>query len=167
MKQHALCLLSLLALSAGLVDAKPKTFEILGGTKIAAEVERGIPLPAIGRGVRVEVAGFFLQNRKLHYTFGFSGRPALKSVLVEDVTDRAAVTLVEDNAPVLSTVLGNGYWKGDSAGLALDRSTLPWFFARGATTKVFRFTIRMADGSPDLVLYQPAVLRGLPEKAWR
>ena len=165
--KRPLLLIALLALAAGLAEAKTKSFTILGGAKIAADVERGMPLPAVGRGVRVEVAGFLLRDRKLHYTFGFSGRPVLESVLVEDVTGPVAVKLAEDLSPVLSTVQGNGYWKGESVGFVLDRSTLPWFFASGATTKVFRFTIRMADGSPDLVLYQPAVLRGLPEKMWR
>lgn len=165
--KRSLFLLPLLALAASLAEAKTKSFTILGGTKIAAEVERGVPLPAVGRGVRVEIAGYFLRDHKLHYAFGFSGRPELAGVLVEDVTGPQAVTLVEDSSPVLSTVLGNGYWKGESAGFALDRGTLPWFFANVATTKVFRFTIRMADGSPDLVLYQPAVLRGLPENTGR
>lgn len=147
----------LLALCAAVV-AHGKTTEltISGGEKINAEFQRGMPVPAAKSGVRIQAAAFVLGGGSLTYTFGLTSEKAVKKVVVEDVTGAKAVRLVEDNAPVLA----DGYWNGDSSPLAISKTTLPWLYERGDTTKVFRFTVTLADKTEPVVLHQPAVYAG-------
>lgn len=135
------------------VSAKTKEFSIAGGEKITAAYDRGMPLPAEKAGIKIEVAGMMVGDGKLTFTFGFTTKRPLKKVVVEDVTEARAVPLVEDNSPSVDGT----YWKGDAAPRPMARDTLPWLYARGDTTKVFRFTITLADQPQPEVLYQPSV----------
>jgi hypothetical protein len=140
--------------------AKPKEFIILGGEKIKAEVERGMPLPAETDGIKIEVAAFMIGDGKLIFTFGFDTKETPQKVVVEDVTGNAPVVLVEDLAPVVQ----KEYWRGDAPPLQLSKNGVPWVFERGDTTKIFRFTVTLPGREQPVVLYQPAIYAGATKK---
>lgn len=140
--------------------AKPKEFTILGGEKIKAEVERGMPVPAEKDGIKIEVAAFMIGDGKLVFTFGFDTQKTPKKVVVEDVSGSSPVVLVEDSAPVVK----KNYWRGDAAPLPLSKSGVPWVFERGDTTKVFRFTVTLPDQEQPVVLFQPAIYASTTKK---
>jgi len=152
-------LLLLLGLASA-ASAKPKEFTILGGEKIKAEVERGMPLPAEKDGIKIEAAAFMVGDGKLIFAFGFTTKKKLKKVLVEDVSSSSALELVDDASPKLE----KDYWKGEATPLPLSKSGVPWVFERGDTTKVFRFTVTLAEQEQPVVLYQPAVYSGGTKK---
>ena len=140
--------------------AKPKEFTILGGEKITAEVERGVPLPVAKDGIKIEAAAFMIGDGQLVFTFGFDTKQTPRKIVVEDVSGTAPVVLVADSAPVVQ----EDYWRGDAAPLPLSKSGVPWVFERGDTTKVFRFTVTLPDREQPVVLYQPAIYAGATKK---
>lgn len=152
--------LVLLLCLATTVFAKSREFTILGGEKIKAEVERGMPLPAEKDGIKIEVAAFMIGDGKLVFTFGIDTKKTPKKVVVEDVSGRSPVVLVEDDAPVAQ----KDYWRGDATPLPLSKSGVPWVFERGDTTKVFRFTVTLPDREQPVVLYQPAIYAAATKK---
>lgn len=143
--------------------AKPKEFTILGGQKITAEVERGMPLPAEKDGIKIEVAAFGIGDGKLVFTFGLDTKKTPKQIVVEDVSGGSPVVLVADPAPGVE----KDYWRGDAAPLPLSKSGVPWVFERGDTTKVFRFTVLLPDRAEPVVLYQPAIYAASTKKQLR
>jgi hypothetical protein len=155
-------LLFLICLAA-VASAKPQQFIVLGGEKIIAEVEEGVPLPAESRGVKIEVAGFEIIEGRLVFTFGLSTTLEVTRVFIEDVSGSEAVALVEDPSPVLN----DGYWRGDAKPLSLSKSGVPWVWQRGDTTKVFRFTVGVRGAERPIILNQPAVYSGSVKKQLR
>jgi hypothetical protein len=145
-----LVLLTCVAIAA---YAKTKEFTISGGGKIKAEFQHGMPLPAEKGGIKIEAAAFMFGDNKLTFAFGFTTTKKLQKVVVEDVTASVATTLVEDRTPTLD----EAYWKGEASPLAISKSTVPWLYERGDTTKVFRFTVTLAGEVQPVVLYQPSV----------
>ena len=119
-----------------------------------------MPLPAMKDGLRIDVAGFMIGEGKLTFTFGFTSKLPLKRVVVEDVTGREAVVMVDDPAPVLT----KNYWKGNASPLPLKKGGSPWIWEQGDTTKVFRFTVSVVGREEPVVLFQPAVYSGRSKK---
>lgn len=152
--------LVLLLCLATAAHAKPKEFTILGGQKVLAEVAKGMPLPAEKDGIKIEAAAFMIRDGKLIYTFGFDTKTTPRKVVVEDVSGRSAVVLVEDTAPVVK----EDYWLGNAPPLPFSRDGVPWVFERGDTTKVFRFTVALPDREQPVVLYQPAIYASATKK---
>lgn len=84
----------------------------------------------------------------------FSVRPKtserFRSVLVEDVTGAQPIMLVNDRAPQVGEV----HWTGQSALIRATADQLPWLFDNAETMRVFRITVRFANGKTSY-LYQP------------
>ncbi len=140
--------------------AKPKEFTILGGQKIKAEVENGMPKGAEGSGIAVKAAAFMIGEGKLIFTFGFTAPDDLQRVTIEDVSGKEAVVLVDDQKPKLN----NMYWMGNATPLPLSKAGVPWVFERGDTTKVFRITANLASRPEPVVLFQPAIYPSATKK---
>ena len=145
--------LVLLLCIAAAIHAKSKEFTILGKQKIQAEVKRGVPLPAEKGGVRIESAAFRIGDAGLQFGFIIRARRPLSKILVEEVSGRSPVVMVEDPAPAFK----GDRWLGMAKPQPLTPATLPWLFEHGDTTKVFRFSVLFADTSEPLVLFQPAI----------
>ncbi len=73
-----------------------------------------------------------------------------RSIRVEDVSDEAPVTWVEDAAPKLTD--RRWVWRSDP--VPADRANLRWVFEIESCFRVCRFTIVAADGRT-VVLHQP------------
>lgn len=130
--------------------------EIAGGEKVRVPLVRGGAELTNEGGVQINTATFTLTpEKKIAYEFAFtdSRRRALRSVRVEDVSDAAAFTLVEDAQPELSPA---GQWRGSAAPIGWGDPRLNWFATISNTVRVFRFTLTFADGQT-LVLHQGAV----------
>ena len=133
--------------------AETKVYTILGDQKVKAKVQDGMPLPAEKSGITIEGAGFALGEGKLVWAFDFTSKKSLTKVLVEDVSGKNAITLVDDAAPKLD----GDHWKGDAAPVSLSKSGCPWLFESGDTTKVFRFTVTLQGTPEPVIIFQPAV----------
>lgn len=132
-----------------------KTLTILGGTKIKAEFEHGMPRANESHGVKTEVTGFAIDHKKVVPAMGFSysGTSKLLYVAVDEVSGPSPVRMVEDLTPKLE----RNFWKGSGAPRALNKEESRWVFERGDTLVVYRFTIRLEGSNDDVVIYQPAV----------
>ena len=146
--------LSLALTMAAPLAARSKEFTILGREKIKAQVQDGMPLPAEKDGIRIEAAALGMSADGLQFGFMLTSGQALSSVVVEDVSGASAVVLVQDLAPTLNR---KNLWLGRAKTLPLTPAGVPWLFARGDTTMVFRFTVGLAQTKRTVVLYQPAV----------
>lgn len=145
--------LTFLLCVATVACAATKEYIILGDQKITAKVQHGMPLPGEKSGITVEGAGFALEDGKLIWAFDLTSKKAPIKIMVEDVSGKISIMLVDDAAPKL-----NGHdWSGNATPLSLSKSDCPWLFESGDTTKVFRFTITLQGKPEPVVIYQPAV----------
>lgn len=129
--------------------------EISGGEKVRVPFTRGGPEMKQEDGVQIAQAGITLAaEKKVQYIFAFtdSRNRALRRVLVEDVSDAAAVPLVDDAQPKLS---GKGEWKGEVPASDWSDARVRWLATISNSLRVFRFSLTFADGRT-LVLYQGA-----------
>ena len=134
-------------------------FKIAGGQIVKCPATDVGPLPAENGPYKMEVAAFMTgqdetgKHTFLIFTFGLTvqkkGKPA--HITVEDVTDAAAVMMVDDKGPKIE----KKYWRGDAAPLMVQEASTPWVFDQKPTIRIFRVTISAKD-TPDVVLYQPA-----------
>jgi hypothetical protein len=145
--------LSFLLCIATIACAATKEYTILGDQKISAKVQDGLPLPGEKNGIKVEGAGFVLGEGKLIWGFDFTSKKEPTKILIEDVSGKSAIILVDDAAPKIK---GHD-WSGNAAPVSLSKSDCPWLFESGDTTKIFRFTITLKGKSEPVVIYQPAV----------
>src|SRR5262249_6579694 len=146
-------------------------FKIAGGKTVAVSVTDSGPVPAENDRVKIEVAGMLIlpsfQGRKgpfFLWNFAFrskDGRP-VSGVLIEDVTVDPIIELVADQKAHLQ----DGTWSGRGRPIAITREDLPWVFEPKDTLKVFRFTIRHADGG-NSILHQLAWYSGSAKDAIR
>jgi hypothetical protein len=146
------CVIFLLSFASA-AFAGTKEYTILGDQKVSAKVQDGMPLPQEKSGITVEGAGFALGEGKLIWGFDFTSKKAPTRVVIEDVSGKNAVVLVDDSSPELK----DHSWSGNATPLSLSKSDCPWLFESGDTTKVFRFTITLKGKSEPVVIYQPAV----------
>jgi hypothetical protein len=103
----------------------------------------------------VEEAGLttYRTEGRNYVRWTFSIRPKtsdrFRSVLVEDVTGAQPATLVDDRAPEV----GELHWTGQSALIRATADQVPWLFYSAETVRVFRITVRFANGKTS-ALYQ-------------
>jgi hypothetical protein len=129
---------------------------IAGGEKVRVPLGRGGPVLTNEAGVQIDTATFMPNpDKKIVYIFAFtdSRSRALRSVRVEDVSDEAAVTIVDSAQPKLSP---GGQWQAESEPLDLSDPRLSWFATITNSLRVFRFTLTFSDGQT-LVLHQGAM----------
>ena len=128
---------------------------IAGGEKIRVPFGRGGPALTNEGGVQINLATYTINTeKKILYVFECTesrGR-ALRRVQVEDVSDTAAVTLVDDGSPKLAA---SGRWHSETPPLELGDPRLGWLATISNSLRVFRFTLTFADGQR-LVLHQGA-----------
>lgn len=79
-----------------------------------------------------------------------------KSVVVEDVTDRELIVMVDDQAPKLAE---NNHWRGTSKLLTGEDREVEWLGQLGDTMRVYRFTVTKSDGK-QVVLHQGWMIPG-------
>lgn len=129
----------------------------LGKSGVAMVKENGVQILHAGGDVD-------LTKKQLFYKFALSeenGRE-LRSVLVEDVSDETAVTLVEDLQPKLA----GRRWDGTSRFFDREDPAIKWVFYVADSFRVFRFTITFADGRK-VVLHQGSRVPGWAKAAIR
>ena len=142
---------------------------VAGGEKVRVPLGRGGPELTNEDGVQINTASFTLNpDKKIAYVFDFtdSRSRALRSVRVEDVSDAAAVPLVDDAQPRLATA---GRWHGEVQPLDLSDPRLGWIATISNSLRVFRFTLTFSDGHT-LVLHQgslyPAAVKAAVRQAF-
>lgn len=141
---------------------------IVGGEKVRVPFGRGGPEMTNEGGVQINLASYTLNaEKKALYVFEFtdSRSRALRRVLVEDVSDTAALTLVDDAAPVLAA---NGRWHGETPTLEWSDPRLGWLATISNSLRVFRFTLTFADGQTLVLLqgaFYPAGLKAATRQA--
>ena len=134
-----------------------------GGLEMAMTVAGGqtirVPMGRNGAeltneaGVQIRTANFTPNpEKKIVGAFGFtdSRHRVLRSVLVQDVSDNAAATFVDDAQP---TSAPDGTWNGQSPPLEFHDSRLSWIGTLSNSMRAFRFTLTFSDGQT-LVLHQ-------------
>jgi hypothetical protein len=142
---------------------------IAGGEKIRLPMGRGGIAPANEGGVQIQVANFRVsKDKKIIYVFAFTdsrGR-ALRKVRVQDVSDEAAVTLLDDAQPKSEP---DGTWHRETEPLEFGAPRAGWLATISNSVRVFRFTLTFSDGQI-LVLNQgmfyPAAIKESVRRAF-
>ena len=133
---------------------------IAEGRRISVAVMDGGPVPAENERLKIEIAGMVVSAAQdsqpgpaliWNFSFRVKDGASLGAVAVDDVTADPIAVMVNDNAPVLQ----NGTWGGRARPLLINARDLPWLYEPKPTIKVFRFTVRHADGEVS-VLHQLA-----------
>jgi hypothetical protein len=160
MKPIIVSLVSLALVACVSPAPQTRSYTVSGGKTVSLPFANGGALSSQTTNVKIEVTGFMVDGVKseLIYTFGFTerNRKTPMRVIVEDVTNSAAVALVTDLFPSISS---DGYWKGQSSARKAGDASLEWLYEPGNTEKVFRFTITLNDGSTEEI-YQASVWPG-------
>lgn len=123
----------------------------------AAEGGQGRPAYAPVQNERfavttVGLSAILLDNQKYaRWTFGLKLKQPvqLRSIRIEDVTEGAPVSLVNDQAPQVQ----GGAWTGYTGAIEPSASALPWLFDNTPARRTFRFTVTDLNGQ-DSVLEQ-------------
>jgi len=106
-----------------------------------------------------------LKDKNFTYQFSFELKHdhvhPPQSVKVDDVTDDAPVSLVDDQHPVL---INGGVWTKRVG--PVDPDKVPWLTEIESTVRIFRFTVVTSDGRT-LVLYQGASYPAVIKKVFR
>lgn len=138
--------------------------EIAGGQKVRVPFGKGGPEMTSEDGVTITQATFSLNaDKKVFYVFSCtdSRNRALRRVQVEDVSDAAPLSLVDDAKPQPAA---GGKWLGETPSLAWNDPKIMWLATISNSLRVYRFTLTFADGRT-LVLLQgsffPASLKGV------
>lgn len=127
--------------------------EISGGQKLRVPFGKGGPEMTSEDGVLINQATFTLNaEKKIFYVFSCtdSRSRALRRVLVEDVSDAAPLTLVDDAKPQLAA---GGKWLGETSPFEWNDPKIAWLATISNSLRVYRFTLTFADGRT-LVLHQ-------------
>lgn len=125
------------------------------GERMKFPLRNGRPELAKVDTIRIRVTGLNRvpgKEKVTAYEFGFedtSGLP-LKSVRVDDVSDKTEIPLLDDQAPELKNKL---YWLGTTKPFDAESPEIYWLPYLDDTTRVFRFTVKRANGQ-EIVLYQ-------------
>lgn len=141
---------------------------VSGGEKVRVRLDRsGAELANVG-GVQIKRANFTLTpEKKFLFAFEFADtrkRP-LRHVLVEDVSDAAPVSYVDDAQPKLSA---DGGWHGEAQPLDISDPRLSWMATISNTLRVFRFTLTFADGQTSIIhqgAFYPAGMKSAVRQA--
>lgn len=146
-----------LVLSTQSLVAATKTLTVLDGQKVKTQWDGDMPKATKSRGIETDVTGIMIVDGQLIPTFGFgcSTKKRVLSVVVEDVTGKKPVLMVEDKAPVIA----GERWKGNSQARNISATETPWLFAPGDTLTVFRFTVTLESKDGPVIIYQPSVFR--------
>ena len=119
---------------------------IAGGTQLHVPLTRGGAALTNEAGIQINTANIVpAPEKKIAYVFAFTdsrGR-TLRSVRVEDVSDEAAVVLVDDAEPKLS---GERQWHSTTPPLEFSDPWLRWLATISNSLRVFRFTLTFSDG---------------------
>ncbi len=152
-----LLLLVMISVSVLSVAASSKTITVLGDQKVKTRWDGDMPKAMKDGGIETDVTGIIISGRKLIPTFGFaySAKKKVVKVVVEDVTGKAAISMVEDTVPVIA----HERWKGDSSPRSITPEEVPWLFAPGDSMTVFRFTVFFELEAKPVVIFQPSVFR--------
>jgi len=126
-----------------------------GGAGGAAESGQGRPAYTPVQNERfavttVDLSAILLDSQKYaRWTFGLKLKQPvqLRSIRIEDVTEGAAVSLVNDQAP---QVQGNA-WTGYTGAIEPSASALPWLFDNTPARRTFRFTVTDLNGQESVL----------------
>jgi hypothetical protein len=165
--------LALLAFSSALFAANaPSTFmgqrvrevtyKVLDGQSITLHAIPAGPIPEQTSHFRLPLAGpFFEQGHdgkpaRYHwgYAIEFLDTATPTHLVIEDVTGKTALPLVDDAAPALKAE-EMPTWNGDAAECEIrrDNPCSGWLFADSTQRFILRVTAQLSDGSTD-TLYQ-------------
>ncbi len=122
-----------------------------------------LPKPVENEFIKVEVADLGLEipkgdaNALLWYPFMFQLKKplTLTRVLIEDVSEKTPIVVVDDRKPNTS----NSRWRGNSPKRAATKENYPWLFNFFDTKLVFRITVWSKEQS-EMVLTQKASYPG-------
>ena len=136
-------------------------FVVAGGKTVVLPITDAGPIPAEDRKAKVEAAGFIITRSKddskialIVWTFGLTNKSikSIQSISVSEVAPAdVEIPFVNDGAPQLQ----DKYWIGNTTPLAATRESVPWLFADGPSTFVFRITIN-EPANDSREYFQPA-----------
>lgn len=133
-----------------------------GGTARVPLSKNGVPMTSED-GIEITAAGITINpDKKPVYTLGFKDtrHRVLRQVRVEDVSDDAAIALVDDKEPKSSAA---GEWSANTDPMGATDRRLKWLETVSNSTRVFRFTLTFADGRTQTLLQGMQI--GAPTKA--
>jgi len=92
------------------------------------------------------------KDKGLAYAFQLEFKAGSKpvAVSVDDVSDTPILSIYTDNAPVLHK---NNIWAGISPPHRATEDTVKWILNMDNTVKVYRFTVKLADGTTHVLRY--------------
>jgi len=149
------------ALLVGSIGCVSKEFTytatVAGGEELKFAVTNGGPAHARADGFEVLDAGLLpdFPAKSVYYNFRLSDAAdgkSLRAIRVEDVTDATAEQVFEDLQPKLVKRV----WTGKSGALSADDPSLKWISYVSDSTRIYRFTLTLADGRK-VVLHQLAM----------
>ncbi len=131
-----------------------------GGKEIFVRYTQGGPLPAESSEIKIDVAGLASsikpghpEESKLGWVYGFTVKDQslkISSVQVDIVNSpESLLRLVDDFQPVIK----NSQWSGKSTPISMTTESIPWFYSKGDSRFMFKFSITLTTGQT-IVLYQ-------------
>jgi hypothetical protein len=148
---------------AGCASQAPSVkLRIAGGEKITVDLGRGGVVGGENKDVKIEAAGIVpnATSKQVVFFFGvvFKTGGVPKSVKVEDVTEDAAVPMIEDSHPKLA----GKAWRWSSPPVSPDNISLRWIHEIDESFRVYRFTIVLSDDRQIVVhhaVFYPAFVK--------
>lgn len=142
---------------------------IAGGGKINVPMTKNGPPPGEAEGYRSEIAALIpgAGEREAVYDVGIVAlnEPALKRIVVEDISDETPFLLVDDQNPQFE----NRHWRTKSRVFSADHPHLKWVFHVTVSMRVTRFTLTALDGhefSFNHVTVYPPFIKGAMRAKW-
>jgi hypothetical protein len=136
-------------------------FKIADDKTIYLPVTKAGPIPAENENYKVEIAGIITGPSKINpeksvliFAFSFTNKRgnSLKNVKIEQVyPSKSKVELINDNNPTFN----ENIWSENAMPLEINKYNVPWFYVKGDTTFIFKFTFLSIDGA-STILYQPS-----------
>ena len=103
----------------------------------------------------------------MYYRFKLTAdqEPALRHIVVEDISDEKAVTLVDDPSPKFE----NHEWVAETPAINADDARMKWMWQITGSLRVYHFTLTRNDGhiiAFNHVTMFPAQLKALARNRW-
>lgn len=131
-----------------------------GGKEIFVRYSQGGPLPAESSEIKINGADAMASVKQGHpeeselrwgFIFTLKDKSLKTSRVQVDIVNspESLLRLVDDTQPMIK----NGQWLGKSKSTPMTEEIIPWFYRRGDSRFMFKFTITLTTGQT-IVLYQ-------------
>ena len=136
---------------------------VFGQDKIEIAINKGLPLPAEDKNIKIEVAGLVAgadktesAKRSIFWIFGFTQKNDSKvaRVRIEELFQgKPARLVITDGMPEIK----NKQWSWSDEKLPISKETTPWLYDSKTSGFLFRFIIEFENGDQS-ILHQLSVI---------